>query len=100
MRILIISGLLLLGASGYAQAHIEAQQRQAIPERNATLEPAVGAPEPVPPPATSSIERRLSPALEKAPSIPTVQEEAAPQPQYSATERQLEPALEKATKPE
>ncbi len=100
MRILIISGLFLLGAAGYAQAHIEARQRQAILERNAALEPAVGTPEPVPQPDTSSTERRLSPALEKAPFIPAVQEETAPQPQYSSTERQLKPALEKVAKPE
>ena len=100
MRILIISGLLLLGASGYAQAHIEARQRQAILERNATLEPVAGAPEPALQSETSSIERRLSPALGKPPSASTVQDETAPQLHHPSTERQLKPALEKATKPE
>jgi hypothetical protein len=47
MRLLVIGGLLLLGGLGYAQAHIEARQRQALLDKNTTLEPAGGAPEPV-----------------------------------------------------
>jgi hypothetical protein len=47
MRLLVIGGLLLLGGLGYAQTHIEARQRQALLEKNTTLEPAGGAAEPV-----------------------------------------------------
>jgi hypothetical protein len=100
MRLLAIGGLLLLGGLGYAQTHIEARQRQALPEKNTTLEPVGGAPEPVQQPEPPSTVRRLSPALEKAPSAPTAQEETSPQSRHSSTERQLKPALEKVTKPE
>jgi len=100
MRLLAIGGLLLLGGLGCAQTHIEARQRQALPEKNTTLEPVGGAPEPVQQPEPPSTVRRLSPALEKASSAPTPQEETSPQPQHPSTERQLKPALEKVTKPE
>jgi hypothetical protein len=96
MRFLVIGGLLLLGGLGYAQAHIEARQRQALLDKNTTLEPLGGAPEPVEQPASLSTGRQLSTALEKAPSAPTPQEETSPQPQHPSTERQLKPALEKA----
>jgi hypothetical protein len=96
MRFLVIGGLLLLGGLGYAQAHIEARQRQALLDKNTTLEPAGGAPEPVQQSDPPSTMRRLSPALEKAPSAPTPQEETSPQPPHPSTERQLKPALEKA----
>jgi hypothetical protein len=96
MRLLVIGGLLLLGGLGYAQTHIEARQRQALLDKNTTLEPAGGAAEPVQQSEPSSTMRRLSPALEKAPSAPTPQEETSPQPQHPSTERQLKPAIEKA----
>jgi len=96
MRLLVIGGLLLLGGLGYAQAHIEARQRQALLDKNMTLEPAGGAPEPVQQPEPPSTMRRLSPALEKASSASTPQEETSPQLQHPSTERQLKPALEKA----
>jgi hypothetical protein len=96
MRFLVIGGLLLLGGLGYAQAHIEARQRQALLDKNTTLKSAGGAPEPVQQSEPPSTMRRLSPALEKAPSAPTAQEETSPQPQHPSTERQLKPALEKA----
>lgn len=96
MRLLVVGGLLLLGGLGYAQAYIEARQRQALPEKNTTLEPAGDATEPVEQPASPSPMRQLSPALEKAPSALAAQEETSPQPQHPSTERQLKPALEKA----
>jgi len=71
-----------------------------LPEKNTTLEPAGGAAEPVEQSEPPSTVRRLSPALEKASSAPTAQEETSPQPQHPSTERQLKPALEKVTKPE
>ena len=100
MRLLVIGELPLLGGLGYAQTHIEARQRQALLEKNTTLEPAGGAAEPVQQSEPPTTVRRLSPALEKAPSAPTPQEETSPQPQHPSTERQLKPALEKVTKPE
>ena len=96
MRFLVIGGLLLLGGLGYAQAHIEARQRQALPDKNTTLEPAGDAAEPVEQPEPPSTIRWLSPTLEKAPSALTAQEETSPQPQHPSTERQLKSALEKA----
>ena len=69
MRLLAIGGLLLLGGLGYAQTHIEARQRQALPEKNTTLEPVGGAPEPVQQPEPPSTVRRLSPALKKLPPL-------------------------------
>jgi hypothetical protein len=100
MRLLVIGGLLLLGGLGYAQTHIEARQRQALLDKNTTLEPAGGAAEPVQQSEPPSTGRQLSPALEKASSAPTPQEETSSQPRQSSTERQLKPALEKVTKPE
>ena len=69
MRLLVIGGLPLLGGLGYAQTHIEARQRQALPEKNTTLEPVGGAPEPVQQPEPPSTVRRLSPALKKLPPL-------------------------------
>jgi hypothetical protein len=66
MRFLVIGGLLLMGGLGYAQAHIEARQRQALLDKDTTLEPAGGAPEPVQQSEPPSTMRRLSPALEKS----------------------------------
>ncbi len=91
----VIGRLLLLPSVGYAPAPIKAQQRQALLDKNTTLEPAGGAAEPVEQPEPPSTVRRLSPALEKALSAPTAQEETSPQPQHSSTERQLKPVLEK-----
>jgi len=96
----VIGRLLLLRSLGYAQAPIKARQRHALLDKNTTLEPVGCAPEPVQQSEPPSTMRRLSPALEKAPSAPTPQDETSPQPQHPSTEGQLKPALEKVTKPE